>query len=25
MLALALILLRLMPQGITGQFFRNST
>jgi urea transport system permease protein len=25
MLGLALILLRLMPQGITGQFFRNST
>jgi urea transport system permease protein len=25
MLALALLLLRLMPQGITGQFFRNST
>ena len=25
MLALALILLRLMPQGITGRFFRNST
>ena len=25
MLALALVLLRLMPQGITGQFFRNST
>ena len=25
MLALAIILLRLMPQGITGRFFRNST
>src|ERR1700722_19439410 len=25
MLALALVLLRLMPQGVTGQFFRNST
>lgn len=25
MLALALVLLRLMPQGITGRFFRNST
>jgi urea transport system permease protein len=25
MLALAVILLRLMPQGITGRFFRNST
>ncbi|HML08556.1 MAG TPA: branched-chain amino acid ABC transporter permease [Xanthobacteraceae bacterium] len=25
MLGLALILLRLMPQGVTGQFFRNST
>ena len=25
MLALALVLLRMMPQGITGQFFRNST
>ena len=25
MLVLALVLLRLMPQGITGQFFRNST
>jgi branched-chain amino acid transport system permease protein len=25
MLALAIVLLRLMPQGITGRFFRNST
>ena len=25
MLALAVVLLRLMPQGITGRFFRNST
>jgi branched-chain amino acid transport system permease protein len=25
MLALAILLLRLMPQGITGRFFRNST
>jgi urea transport system permease protein len=25
MLVLALVLLRLMPQGVTGQFFRNST
>ena len=25
MLVLAIILLRLMPQGITGRFFRNST
>jgi len=25
MLALALVLLRLMPQGVTGRFFRNST
>ena len=25
MLALAIILLRLMPQGITGRFFKNST
>ena len=25
MLALALVLLRLMPQGITGRFFRKST
>jgi urea transport system permease protein len=25
MLALALVLLRLMPQGLTGRFFRNST
>ena len=25
MLVLALVLLRLMPQGITGRFFRNST
>ena len=25
MLALALILLRLMPQGVTGRLFRNST
>jgi branched-chain amino acid transport system permease protein len=24
MLALAIILLRLMPQGISGRFFRNS-
>jgi urea transport system permease protein len=24
MLALAIVLLRLMPQGITGRFFRNS-
>lgn len=25
MLALAIVLLRLMPQGVTGRFFRNST
>ena len=25
MLALAIVLLRLMPQGITGRFFKNST
>jgi len=25
MLALAMVLLRLMPQGVTGRFFRNST
>src|SRR5207237_4642810 len=25
MLALSIILLRLMPQGVTGRFFRNST
>jgi hypothetical protein len=25
MLVLAIVLLRLMPQGITGRFFRNST
>jgi branched-chain amino acid transport system permease protein len=25
MLALAIVLLRLMPQGITGRFFRGST
>ncbi len=25
MLALAIVLLRLMPQGITGRFFRNAT
>jgi branched-chain amino acid transport system permease protein len=25
LLILAIVLLRLMPQGITGRFFRNST
>ena len=25
MLALAIVLLRIMPQGITGRFFRNAT